>query len=244
MPPTLWKVKDDATWWSTLPKVTSFEPGDVFITKYYVWASKTMNLRKVGLAVLSHHRKSSASSAHAGMFVQDNKLLHIVGHVEIEGVDESDFSQYPNVVWRCKDKNLAKLATQTALRLCGCQGLSGLTGGGPVTQSTDSRPNFRGPVFDEENAVKAVFRNRYVTAGVKDYLIELESKLLDSPTGGTVDVPDLFCAELVVAAYEIASRACGTPAFGVDPRSVDPKFLESLLNQSDMFELIGAFGEA
>jgi hypothetical protein len=244
MPPTLWKVKDDATWWKTLPKVTSFEPGDVFITKYYAWASKTMNIRKIGMAVLSHHRQSSAASAHAGMFVQDNKLLHIVGYVEIEGVDVSDFSQYPNVVWRCKDKNLAKLATQTALRLCGCQGLSGLSGGGPVTQSIDSRPNFRGPVFDETNAVKAVFRNRYVTAGVKDYLIELESKLRDSPTGGTVDVPDLFCAELVVAAYEIASRACGTPAFGVDPRSVDPKFLESLLNQSDQFELIGRFGDA
>jgi hypothetical protein len=223
--------------------VTTFEPGDVFITKLYKWVSPALNIRKIGMAVLSHHRKSSASSAHAGIFVNDSKFVHIMSMADCEDVATSDFSQYPNVVWRCQNAKLAELATQVALRLAGFQGLAGLASGPMVFLCLGNRPNCQRPVFDEGNAIRAVFKSRLVTGDTKKYLSDLAAQLADQPGG--VSITDMFCAEFVVAAYEIASQACGARAFGVDPRSADPKFLESLLNQrSRVFQLVGRFGKA
>ncbi|GLT16543.1 hypothetical protein GCM10007938_03190 [Vibrio zhanjiangensis] len=213
-------------------KEVEVEPGDVIIVKIFPGWAHDKIASSITKAQKYFHWKSpdekagmklqgAATSEHVAIGLSATVLAEAAA--EIHGTDEIPTSAA--VVYKCTDKELAKAAVTITKALCRLE--------------VDARPKglpAEGGRYDMLGAAKSLYSKRTFHASTNEYIEDILSFVY----GGSNIIPDMFCSQLAVAAYESASVAIyGKTCFGSDPRGVTPRYMEHLLNTRGNFYLAG-----
>ncbi|ANW26666.1 hypothetical protein [Vibrio coralliilyticus] len=208
------------------------EPGDVLIFKVFPgWAFGQVELGITWGQKLLHKKSAdekfgiklqgSSTSEHAAIGLSNRLLAEAAAEVH-------DTDEIPNnaaIVFKCKNKELAKGAVAVTKALCRID--------------VDTRPKNRNILdgnYDMGGAIKSLSQERAFKSTTNQFIEDIISFVY----GSSDVIPNMFCSQLAVAAYESASVALyGKTCFGSDPRGVTPKYLEHLLNTSGNFYLAG-----
>ncbi|MYM60504.1 hypothetical protein GTG28_14830 [Vibrio sp. OCN044] len=181
--------------------------------KYLHWKSPD---EKAGIKL-----KGDAASEHIAIGLSSSKLAEAAGEIH----DDDDIPNTAAVVYRCADKQLAEAAVTITKALCRI--------------TVDTRPKglpVEGGHYDMVGAAKSLYTKRTFHATTNEYIEDVLSFVY----GSTNLIPDMFCSQLAITAYEAASVAIyGKTCFGSDPRGVTPKHMEHLLNTRGNFHLAG-----
>ncbi|MBN3573695.1 hypothetical protein [Vibrio neptunius] len=208
------------------------EPGDVLIFKVFPgWAFGKIELGITWGQKLLHKKsadekfgiklRGSSSSEHAAIGLENDTVAEACAEVhEVHEIENN-----PAIVFKCKNKELAKGAVAVSKALCRIE--------------VDTRPKGRtiqNGYYDMDGAKKSLFKQREFKSTTNQFIEEI----VDFVYGTSDTIPNMFCSQLAVAAYEGASVAMyGKTCFGSDPRGVTPKYLEHLLNTNGNFYLAG-----
>ncbi|NRF24018.1 hypothetical protein HRJ45_03640 [Vibrio coralliilyticus] len=208
------------------------EPGDILIFKVFPgWAFGQIELGITWGQKLLHKKsadekfgiklRGSSTSEHAAIGLSKDLLAEAAGEIH----DTDDIPNNAAIVFKCKNKDLASGAVTVTKALC--------------RMDVGTRPSNLTMLdgnYDMEGAKKSLFKERAFKSTTNQFIEDIISFVY----GSSNVIPNMFCSQLAVAAYESASVALyGKTCFGSDPRGVTPKYLEHILNTSGNFYLAG-----